>query len=85
MYGGTKAKLKYITIPDIHKEPRNISRYLPAYHALKGCDTINQFAGRGKNNTWLVLLDCHSLLMNLGRGDLDEKTIADIEQLVQCL
>lgn len=44
----------------------SITKCLPAFHALTGCDTTSQFTGLGKRSCWKVFLTNCKLLEQLG-------------------
>ena len=47
MQTGTSKQWRFIVVHDI-KIPLRIRRNVPAYLALRGCDTVSQFSGHGE-------------------------------------
>ncbi|CAG9760339.1 unnamed protein product [Ceutorhynchus assimilis] len=70
---GTKETERFIAIHEL-KMDSSMTKCLPAFHALTGCDTTIQFVGMGKKACWKIFLSHHNLLSNVGMSDnLDEE------------
>lgn len=65
---GTKETERFIAIHEL-KMDSSMTKCLPAFHALTGCDTTSQFVGMGKKTCWKVFLSHHNLLSNVGISD----------------
>lgn len=81
MRTGTRKQYRYVAVHDINV-PSNVSRNIPAFHALTGCDTTSSFYGIGKRRAWKAFL-CHpELLKHLGVGDISTNSISRAEEFV---
>ena len=59
-----------------------LSKALPAYHALTGCDTTSAFSGIGKKKSWKVLVNDSEAQQQL--ASLGEEPLAQASQLQSC-
>ena len=69
MKAGTSKALKYFPVHKIHKL-LSVDQVdtLPAFHAVRGCDSVSQFSGHSKKTTWQVFQQNHTDIIGLGKG-----------------
>jgi hypothetical protein len=86
MISGTAKQRNCIPVHTVHNSlPPEVTVNLPAYHALTGCDSTSQFAGRGKRTTWKTYISVPALLIGLGAAELTETILTNVEQFVATL
>lgn len=66
-HSGTAKDPKYTPIHSISLAPSVIENLI-AFHAVTGCDTTSQFAGKGKRTCWKVFLKEPELLKEIGEA-----------------
>ena len=85
MRAGTSKNRKFIPIHQITL-PEPVIRSIIGFHALTGCDSTSQFAGKGKKTAWKVFVekDNASLLKDLGEdsASLGEDKVKAIEKFI---
>ena len=83
MMSETVQKQRHIPIHEVCKTlPQNSEKSLLAFHALTGCDTTSHFAQHSKKLAWKVFKMHHTLLKDLGIGELDQAKIQLSEAFV---
>jgi hypothetical protein len=76
MYTGATGKRPYIPVHEISlpdEVVKNMIAFLKnmiAFHAMTGCDTVSQFAGKGKKTAWKVFTKEPETLSKLGSMEL---------------
>lgn len=66
---GTSQERTFIPVHSIDL-PASVIDNVIAFHAITGCDTTSQFAGKGKKTAWKICLKCPHLLNQLGSKEL---------------
>ena len=80
---GTSKKREFIPVgPVFNSVQRDLTIKLLSFHALTGCDTTSYLANHSKKSSWKVFREHHSLLNNLGVGELSEETMQSAEKFV---
>ena len=80
---GMKDKARFIPIHTLQSSLGPLlSKALPAYHTLKGCDTTSAFSGIGKRKSWKVLFNDSEAQQQL--ASLGEEPLAQESQLQSC-
>ena len=83
MNAGTSKQPKFIPVHEIHDQlTSDQTSAITGFHALTGCDTVSQISGHSKKTTWKVFLRHHSLLENLGKGNLTPDTMKTAEKFI---
>ena len=78
-----KDKAKFIPIHTLQSSLGPLlSKALPAYHVLTGCDTASFFSGIGKKKSWKVLVNDSEAQQQL--ASLGEEPLAQESQLQSC-
>ncbi|KAG7160820.1 hypothetical protein Hamer_G007574 [Homarus americanus] len=74
---------KYIPIHTIAAQLDNsMLSTLTAFHALTGSDNPSFLAGHTKKSDWNVFMEHQNLLQLLGKGDICEKAVHDIDEFI---
>ena len=82
MRAGTSKSRKYIPIHEIIPTlPQNLSS-LCGFHSLTGSDSTSYISGHSKMTCLKVYETYHSLLQNLGEGELTDDTISNCEKFI---
>lgn len=79
MYNGAKAKRPYVPVHKMNL-PDEVVKSIIAFHAMTGCDTVSQFAGRGKKTAWKAFREEPETLSLLGSRDLTPEVRAAAEK-----
>jgi hypothetical protein len=82
MSSGTAKLPNFIPVHEIEL-PAPIMDNLMAYHAMTGCDTTSQFAGKGKKTSWKVFMQEPELLKGIGDSvECNKEAQSNAEQFV---
>lgn len=79
MSTGAAGKRPFIPVHKINI-PDTMAKNIIAFHAMTGCDTVSQFAGKGKKTTWKSYSKSPELLSLLGSSaELSPQLVSDAE------
>jgi len=82
---GTAKQRTYVVVVHSRNIDQALSKTIPAFHALTGCDTVSQLCGIGKNNG---LEDIQTTLLTAGwpwtwdSQSFSDKTLANAEEFI---
>jgi hypothetical protein len=78
---GRADNVRYIPVHEINLSEA-LSKNLPAFHALTGCDTTSQFGGLGKKSCWKIYLEYHHYLNSVGVDDFSDDIFGNMHDFV---
>ena len=55
---------------------------LCSFHALTGCDSTSQFAGKSKKTVWKIFLRNPYLLGGMSKGELSSDDFKDVKNML---
>jgi len=78
---GTAKQRTYVAVHNINID-QALSKTLPAFHAVTGCDTVSQLCGIGKTTAWKIFKQHYSLLDGLGHETLSDEKVANAKEFI---
>ena len=78
---GTAKQRTYVAVHSMNID-QALSKTLPAFHALTGCDTVSQLCGIGKTTARKIFKQHYSLLDDLRHVTLSDGTLADADEFI---
>ena len=78
---GSSSKHPFIPVHSISLDDTTAKNII-AFHAMTGCDTVSQFAGKGKKTAWKVFQEMPDSLRLLGASTVSPEATLEAERFV---